>query len=185
MAHITPKPVRMHTIIDINGLNKFYGDSYFGKESKPKCNADSFSKFMASEGSFSGLDGNVFNWEKNCVYTWEVYTLNKEPLTLKIGNEENLICLKMICNKEVPTEDDWKQIIKFDDNIDYNTSDGTLHVKASTSVTTMSTFIIKTTESIKQNINLTYSIEFSFGEERHGKIDPFIEVRSDDPNALL
>jgi hypothetical protein len=166
----------LNTIIDINGLIDFYKDDLnpeWGTIEIP-CNADPFYKLMSSHCNFIGQDLKIPILEPKSEYVWRLQYLDEEYPLVKgdVSPEVNIILEKS------PQQIAWDKIFILNEHFSEDDK-GRLLV----SETSTHSFIFKTQSDIKKNMNLSYSIKFSFfgGDKiRYGKIDPFIIVRSDD-----
>lgn len=183
------RQVKMKLIIDILGLIDFYKDdnnSAWGTDINKPCKADSFCSFIASNSSFTSSSGSIHIWERDCTFTWEIFTLNDEPLYLYINGEENLIIMEMVQivkGKEHPDKLDWEKIFFLNEKVKVDPDSGKLIITEKDTEQEAYIFEITTINSIQANHNLTYSIEFTFHDgstKRYGVIDPFIKIRSDD-----
>ncbi len=183
--------VKMKIIIDVQGLIDFYKDDFnanWGTIKENPCKADSFCNFIASNSTFAGSSGSIHIWKQDRIYTWEIHSLNNETIYLSIDGDENKIIMGMVQKLEgnvYPKQIDWEKLFVWnDDYLSVNEETGELQISERDKEHESYIFEITTKKIIDKVYNLTYSIRFSFldgSTTRYGIIDPFISVRSDDP----
>lgn len=180
------KQVNLYTIIDIKGLINFYKDSnnlYWGSFKNP-CKADSFFKIKAPDCSFYNLNERIPFLEMETEYNLMISALYDKSGFSTQNNKIYMEMVHVLKGKNEPEKGDWENIFNLVEN--YSIENGMLLIENS-SKGNGCLFKIKTK---KQNhkktktTNLSYAFKFTFfddeNQKRHGIIDPFIIVRSDD-----
>lgn len=149
----------------------FKDDPKFGTKEKPY-KADSFCEIISPYAMFYGPKKNILILQSNCIYQWEVESLDGRLLTFSKANDVSELDMDMVTDS--PSNLKWKKVFK---NAPEMQADGKIRVKSKSP--DKNVFQLETSDNVTGGGKVKYSLLFEFehkGEIKFANIDPYVDT---------